>query len=278
MSNSSLVDYILISPHKTSPRVYPITKITIHHMAGNLTVEQCGRLFQTREAASNYGIGTDGRVGMYVEEKDRAWCSANYDNDHRAINIEVANDGGEPNWHVSDVALSKLIDLCVDVCQRNGIKELVFTGDKTGNLTQHNYFVNTVCPGPYLKSKFPWIAEEVNKRLSGGGDKDMYRLKIGYASSGDVNTFIRLLISLGVTYTSDSGYIETGLVNASQRAAIEAKAKELIVPCKVIEVIPGEDEADPTDYKALYEQSLKDMADFKKIIANIAKELEAACK
>lgn len=203
-------------------------------MAGNLSIEQCGRLFQTREAASNYGIGSDGRVGMYVEEKDRAWCSANYDNDHRAVNIEVANDGGAPNWHVADKALEKLIDLCVDICQRNGIERLNFTGDKTGNLTQHNYFVNTVCPGPYLSSKFPWIAETVNKRLA-GGDKMQYKLKIGYASRGDIRTFETLLMDLDVLFTEDSGYITTGWMNSDAKAQVEAEGSRLVVPVVVLE-------------------------------------------
>lgn len=102
---------------------------------------------------------------MYVEERDRAWTSSNANNDHQAITIEVANDGGAPDWHVSDIALAKLIDLCVDICQRNNIKKLNFTGDKTGNLTMHKWFAATGCPGPYLESKFPYIAEQVNKRL-----------------------------------------------------------------------------------------------------------------
>ena len=167
MGNSALVNYTKISPNKNSPRNKPITKITIHHMAGNLTIETVGNLFaqSTRNASSNYGIGTDGRVGMYVEEKDRAWTSSSGDNDHQAITIEVANNGGAPNWPVSDTALAKLIDLCVDICKRNGIKQLNYTGDKTGNLTRHNMFAATACPGPYLQSKFPYIANEVNKRL-----------------------------------------------------------------------------------------------------------------
>lgn len=233
MSNSPLVDFTLISPHKTSPRVYPITKITIHHMAGDLTVEQCGQLFQRREAASNYGIDNKGRVGMYVEEKDRAWCSANYDNDHRAINIELANDGGEPNWHVSDKVIQKCIELCVDICKRNGIDKLIFTGDKNGNLTQHNYFVNTACPGPYLKTKFGYIAEEVNRLLNKGEDKVKYILKIGFASIGDIKTFSLLLNSLGVVYTTADGYITTGQVTASEKEAIDAKGLELGVPVVV---------------------------------------------
>lgn len=167
MSNSSLISYTKISPNRTSPRKKPIRKITIHHMAGNLTVEQCGAVFAptSRRASSNYGIGTDGRIGMYVEEKDRAWTSSSPDNDNQAVTIEVANNTLGPNWTVSDKAMTSLIDLCVDICKRNGIQRLNFTGDKTGNLTMHCYFKSTLCPGPYLKSKFPYIASEVNKRL-----------------------------------------------------------------------------------------------------------------
>lgn len=167
MSNSSLVDYIRISPNKNSPRNHKIDKITIHHMAGNLSVEACGNVFapSSRQASSNYGIGSDGRVGMYVEEKDRSWCSSSKSNDHRAVTIEVANDGGAPEWHVSDKALAKLIDLCIDICKRNGISKLNYTGDTDGNLTRHDMFKNTNCPGPYLGGKFNYIADEVNKRL-----------------------------------------------------------------------------------------------------------------
>lgn len=167
MSNSPLISYTKISPNRTSPRKKPIRKITIHHMAGNLTVEQCGAVFAptSRKASSNYGIGTDGRIGMYVEEKDRAWTSSSPDNDNQAVTIEVANNTLGPNWTASDKAMASLIDLCVDICKRNGIQRLNFTGDKTGNLTMHCYFKSTLCPGPYLKSKFPYIASEVNKRL-----------------------------------------------------------------------------------------------------------------
>ena len=167
MSNSSLVNYTKISPNK-SVRNGKISKITIHHMAGNYTVEKCGDIFAptSRQASSNYGVGTDGRVGLYVPENYRAWTSSSKANDDIAVTIEVANDGGE-NWHVSDKALQKTIELCADICKRNGIKKLNFTGDKTGNLTMHKYFAATACPGPYLESKFGYIADEVNKILSG---------------------------------------------------------------------------------------------------------------
>lgn len=180
MSNSKLVNYTRLSPNCNKPRNHRIDKITIHHMAGNLTVEQCGAVFAptSRQASSNYGIGSDGRVGMYVEECNRSWCSSNAENDHRAVTIEVANDGGAPDWHVSDKALSKLIELCADICKRNGITKLNYTGDKTGNLTMHKWFASTGCPGPYLESKFAYIAEQVNKRLSAGSEaKKLYRVR-----------------------------------------------------------------------------------------------------
>lgn len=169
MSNSSLVTFTRLSPHYTKMTNKKINKITIHQMAGNLTVESCGAWFANpaAKASSNYGIDNKGNVGLYVEECNRAWTSYSSANDGQAITIEVANDGGKPNWHVSDVALNKLVDLCVDICQRNGIKQLNYTGNKNGNLTRHDMFIATTCPGPYLGSKFPWIVEQVNKRLNG---------------------------------------------------------------------------------------------------------------
>ena len=166
MSNSSLVNYTKISPHRTSPRQDKIRKITIHHMAGKLTVEECGEVFQTREASANYGIDNSGRVGMYVEEKDRAWASGSGENDHQSVNIELANDQIGGDWHVSDKVIAKCIDLVTDICKRNGITKLNYTGNKNGNLTMHCYFAATACPGPYLKSKYKYIADEVNKRLN----------------------------------------------------------------------------------------------------------------
>lgn len=168
MSNSALVNYTKISPNSSNPRNSNIKKITIHHCAGNVSVETLGGIFApaSRQASANYGIGSDGRVGMYVEEKNRAWTSSNANNDHQAITIEVANDGGAPEWHVSDKALDKLIELCVDICKRNGIEKLNYTGDASGNLTRHNMFAATTCPGPYLQGKFPYIADAVNKQLN----------------------------------------------------------------------------------------------------------------
>lgn len=271
ISNSPLVDYVLISPHRNSPRNDKIRKITIHHMAGNLSVEECGRLFQTRKASSNYGIDSKGRVGMYVEEKDRSWCSASPWNDHQAITIEVADD--TPDWHVSDIALAKLIDLCVDICVRNDIKELIYTGDTDGNLTRHNMFCATICPAPYLQSKFPWIASEVNRRLRG---EMLVRLRIGFASRGDIKTFITMLDGMGVGFTEKDGFIETEWMMETQAVLVEEKADSLIVPCVVIE--SKKKDEDPDDYKEKYEQTKKDLDDLKARIKEISIELAELSK
>lgn len=169
MSNSPLVTYTRISPNQSSRLGNKISKITIHHMAGNLSVQTVGRIFSdgTREASSNYAIDNDLQVGMYVEEKDRSWASSNGDNDRVAVTIELANDEIGGNWHVADAVIEKCIELCVDICQRNGIKALNYTGSTSGNLTKHCWFASTLCPGPYLGDKFPYIAQEVNKRLNG---------------------------------------------------------------------------------------------------------------
>ena len=180
MSNSKLISYTKQSPNRTSPRKNKIDRITIHHMAGNLSVERCGDVFaaRSRQASANYGIGSDGRIALYVDEADRAWTSSNAENDNRAVTIEVANDGGAPEWHVSQKALDALIDLCVDICKRNGIKRLNYTGDTSGHLTMHKWFKATECPGPYLSDLFPRIASEVNLKMG-----TLYRVQVGAFST-----------------------------------------------------------------------------------------------
>lgn len=179
MSYSNMVDYVKISPNSSNPRNKKIDAVVIHHMAANATVETLGSAFAkpSRQASSNYGVGTDGRIACYVEEENRAWTSGNREIDNRAITIEVANCSGEPDWKVSDQALESVIALCVDICKRYGFK-MNYTGDKTGNLHMHKWYQATGCPGPYLASKFPYIAQEVNRRLD--GEKDVfYRVQVG---------------------------------------------------------------------------------------------------
>lgn len=168
--NSPLTSYVYLSPNADFPRAVEIKKITIHHMAEDLGLERLGLVFgnRDRQASANYAIDTGGRVALYVEESNRAWTSSSRENDHQAVTIEVANDEIGGDWHVSDAAYEKLIELCVDICRRNGIEELTYTGDAEGNLTIHKFFnEDTECPGPYLEGKMPEIAREVTERLRG---------------------------------------------------------------------------------------------------------------
>lgn len=172
-TNSPLVSYTKISPNRTPNRNHAIDTITIHCVVGQCSVETLGEVFapKTRQASSNYGIGLDGRIGMYVEEKDRSWCSSSASNDNRAVTIEVASDTTHP-YKVKDAAYKALIELVADICKRNGIKELKWKADKSligqidkQNMTVHRWFANKSCPGDYLYNLHGQIAAEVNKRL-----------------------------------------------------------------------------------------------------------------
>lgn len=227
MSNSKLASLTRLSPNYNSRGDSKIKKITIHHMAGDLSLEGCYNAVTSRGGSANYAIDSDGKIGMFVEEKNRAWTSNSRENDFQAITIEVANDGGEPDWHVSGKALAALINLCVDICKRNGIKRLNFTGDASGNLTMHKYFAATACPGPYLGGKFPYIAEQVNLRLVAKKPKvlDKSGFKKGERSAGvfAVKRLLQCAYLLGLVKSCPSN---NGLFGGSTERAVNALLKK----------------------------------------------------
>lgn len=194
MANSSLATYRKISS-KSNPRTGKITKITIHHMSGKMTGKQCADYFAStdREVSANYCVGYDGDIAVSVDEDRRAWTSSSRENDYAAVTIEVSNDGGAPDWHVSDKALAATIKLCADICKRNGIKKLYYDGTTSATLTRHCMFANTDCPGPYIKAKTTYICDEVNKLINASSatttkpstststttNKTLYRVQVG---------------------------------------------------------------------------------------------------
>ena len=181
MSNSPLVTYTRLSPNRTSPRNHPIDTVTIHCTAGQGTAQSILSLphftnYDPKNGSScNYAVGKDGSIGLCVGERDRSWCSSDRDNDHRAITIEVSSEAVSP-YKVTEKALAALIDLLADICQRNGIKRLVWSDSKDDrvnhrngcNMTCHRDFAAKACPGDYLYSLEGDIAEAVNKRLEVG--------------------------------------------------------------------------------------------------------------
>lgn len=151
MGYSALTNAAIMSPNHSGSRYNSISKITIHHMAGNLSIETCGNVFlnPNRQASSNYGIGSDGRIACYVDEENHPWTSANWDNDDCAITIEVANSEAGGDWPITQEAYASLIRLCADICNRYGIYPY-YDGTPSATLTEHCMFVATNCPGPTI--------------------------------------------------------------------------------------------------------------------------------
>ena len=169
MSNSPLVQATILSPNHSGRRNQKITKIAIHHAAGVINGRNLAGIFvpRSRRASANYNLGSDGIIVLGVDESNRAWSTSSSWCDNRAVTIEVGNSTRGPQWLVSDYVLNRLIDLVTDICRRNGIYPCTYTGGKDGVLQKHEWYKNTNCPGPYLGSKFPYIANEVNKKLRG---------------------------------------------------------------------------------------------------------------
>ena len=183
-TNSSLVSYTKLSPNHSGQRTHSIDRITPHCVVGQCSVETLGNIFlpTSRQASCNYGIGVDGRVGMYVEEKNRSWCSSSSANDQRAVTIECASDTTEP-YAFKDVVYQTLIKLCVDICKRNGKKKLLWLGDKDKTLsyepksdemvlTVHRWFANKSCPGSWMYARMGDLAEKVTAQLGSGTSGD----------------------------------------------------------------------------------------------------------
>ena len=179
MSNSSLVNCTVLSPNYNTGRKHAIDRITPHCIVGQMTAEDMGGYFKkkTTAASCNYGVDKDGRVLLCVEEANRSWCSSSSDNDNRAVTIEVASEKTEP-YAFNAAAYNKLVDLCTDVCKRNGKNKLIWIEDKTAALayqpaanemllTVHRWFKNKACPGAWMFARMGDLASTVTTRLGG---------------------------------------------------------------------------------------------------------------
>ena len=179
MKSSLSTKEILTNNYNT--RKKPITKFTPHHTAVvGAAAETIASNFSKNGNSANYVIGSDGTIISCVPEEYRPWTSGSEDNDTQAITVEVCNSGGEPDWKVSDKALEALINLGVDICRRYNLPAFTWTGNKNGTLTIHKMFQATACPGPYLESKMPYIAEQIAKRLNTQAVNDVwYKVQVG---------------------------------------------------------------------------------------------------
>ena len=175
--NSKLVDYTELSPNNSGLRLQPIDRISPHCVVGQCTAEALGAWFAktSTKASSNYGIDKDGRIGLYVEEQNRSWCTSSASNDNRAITIECASDSYHP-YRMNDAVLNSLIKLCIDICERYDKDTLLWFDDKNKSLnyipkknemviTVHRWFANKSCPGDWLYERLGYVAESVTKAL-----------------------------------------------------------------------------------------------------------------
>ncbi len=260
MSNSTLVQ-VKVPAYKgnyTKGRSgKKIEAVTIHHMAGVMTAEQCGAIFQRvgREGSSHYGIGNDGKIGLYVDEANTAWANSNWDSNCKSVTIETSNSSTGGQWPVSDKALNSLIKLVADIAKRNNLGTLV----KGKNLTWHQMFSNTACPGPYLLSKLDYIIAEANKINSGvEPDKpkeefesylvevtcDVLNVRNGAGTNYKVNTTVKK----GEVYTivdqkDNWGLLKSGIgwicLDYTKRVEEEFKPYKVKVTANVLNVRAG---------------------------------------
>ncbi len=189
-------------------------------MVGQLSAQACGALFKktSRQASSNYGIGTNGEIGLYVDESKRSWCSSNADNDNRAVTIECASDTRSP-YAMNSKVYASLVRLCVDICRRYGKKKLLWFADKDRTLaykpkedemviTVHRWFANKSCPGDWLYNRLGKLADEVTAQLTGTEQKDaaaerektakLYRVQCGaFSSEGNAEKRVKELKAAG---------------------------------------------------------------------------------
>lgn len=192
MSNSKLATYTNISPKSSSRNGNKVERIIVHHMAFVSTAKACcdSHKNSSRQVSANYYIGKNGDIAQGVDESRRAWTSGSFDADGKAVTIEVSNSvNGNPKggdgWLVSDKAFNALVELCADICKRNGIKELTFTKNKAKDtLSGHKQWDSTVCPGDYLYGKFPELCEKVNAKLTAKEEPKQTSDKIYYVQIG----------------------------------------------------------------------------------------------
>jgi len=245
MSNSGLVVYTKLSPNHSGQRTHSIDRITPHCVVGQLSCESICGCFTSpeREASCNYGIGTDGRISLCVEEKNRSWCSSSNANDQRAVTIECSSDKTAP-YAMTDAVYAALIDLCTDICKRNGKSKLLWFGDKNKTLayepkademiiTVHRWFANKSCPGDWLYNRLGDLAAKVTSRLGGGSQQPsgtLYRVQTGaYKQKANADAQLARVKAAGFdTYMVQAGgYYKIQVGAYSKKANADAMAAKL---------------------------------------------------
>lgn len=247
MSNSGLISYTKLSPNHSGKRTHNIDRITPHCVVGQLSCESiCGCFTSTdRQASCNYGIGTDGRISLCVDEGNRSWCSSSNANDQRAVTIECASDKTAP-YAMNNAVYESLINLCVDICKRNGKTKLLWFADKNKTLayepasdemviTVHRWFANKSCPGDWLYNRLGDLTEKVTAKLGGSSSNaetsgTLYRVQTGaYKNKANADAQLAKVKVAGFdTYmVQANGYYKIQVGAYSKKANADAMAAKL---------------------------------------------------
>lgn len=220
MGYSSLASYKCFTTHRWLGRMgYKISAIAIHHMAGNLSVEQCGKVFLNNDVSAHYGIGNDGRIGVYVDENNSSWSMGSAKWNRKVISIELANCSGAPDWKVSDKVIERCIELVADIAYRNGWTSVDWGYGTlaTSDIIAHKWVASTACPGPYMMNtnKLKYIANEADKKLKAKrANKSTSKITLTVDGKWGTNTSKRFQQYLGVT---QDGIFGTNSTKAMQR-------------------------------------------------------------
>ncbi len=245
-TNSPLVSYTLLSPNNSGTRTHAIDRITPHCVVGQCTVQALGQVFYptSRQASSNYGIGYDGKVGMYVPESKRSWCSSSGANDQRAITIEIASDTTAP-YAIKTAAYNTAVNLMADICKRNGKTKLVYIANATTALnysdngqksnemliTLHKWFASTICPGQYIIDHLPDMVARVNAIL--GGSKRTLREEAQYMIDYGVNGQARKNQAVADGFTYEAVQAEIDLILGKDKALAIDDLVKVMPPVKL---------------------------------------------
>ncbi len=262
MSNSSLVAVTILSPNNSGARTKPIDIITPHCVVGQCTAEALGNLFaqKSRRASSNYGIDKDGRVGLYVEEKNRSWCTSSSANDNRAVTIECASDTVAP-YAFRDACWQTLVKLCADICRRNGKKKLLWLKDKETTLaykpaademllTVHRWYANKSCPGDWCFARMGELAARVTAELGGATAPaepanpvpELYRVRKTWSDFATQKGAYKVLASAKKFADANPGYLvfnASGLVVYTPARSMQPYKVNITIPDLNIRKGPG---------------------------------------
>ena len=245
MSNSKLVTCTVKSPNHSGKRTHSIDRITPHCVVGQLSASAIGGCFTSpsRQASCNYGIGTEGGVCLIVDEANRSWCSSSNANDQRAVTIECASDKTNP-YAMNNIVYNKLIDLCEDICRRNGKTKLIWISNKDKalsynpasnemQLTVHRWFANKSCPGDWLFARLGDVAKTVTARLSGAGNSGnksdvLYRVQVGaYSVRSNADNMLAKIKAKGfdafITQVDGMDKVQVGAYSVKANADVQLK-------------------------------------------------------